>query len=72
MSSSGDLRPPPDRFFGPLSRATKRQRFQWHLNIIPSPQFPACPKACSQARLIGEGRKSPEHDIRRIAKIFIQ
>ena len=28
MSSSEDLRPPPDRFFGPLDRATKRPRIQ--------------------------------------------
>ena len=37
MSSSGDLRPPPDRFFGPLDRGTKRPRcqlieFKYHPN----------------------------------------
>ena len=35
MSSSGDWRPPPDRFFGPLDRATKRPsisiKFKCHL-----------------------------------------
>ena len=36
MSSSGDLRPPPDRFFGPLDQATKRPRFQSNSNIIQS------------------------------------
>ena len=39
MSSSGDLRPPPDCFFGPLDRATKRPRFQSHPNIIQPKKF---------------------------------
>ena len=34
MSSSRNLRPPPDRFFGPLDRATTRPRFQSNSNII--------------------------------------
>ena len=34
LSSSGDLRPPTDRFFGPLDRATQRPWFQSNSNII--------------------------------------
>ena len=39
MSSSGDLWPPPDPFFGPLDRATKRPRFQSNSNIIQPKKF---------------------------------
>ena len=34
MPISGNWRPPPDRFFGPLDRATKRLRLESNSNII--------------------------------------
>ena len=37
MSSAGDKRPPPDRFFWPLDRVTKRRRFQSN-SIITNPR----------------------------------
>ena len=60
MSSSGDLRPPPDRFFGPLNRA-----------IQVSFPLPSSPLDQKPVLRLGEVRTSPELDIRRIAKIFI-
>ena len=33
MPISGDWRQPPDRFFGPVDRATKRPRFESNSNI---------------------------------------
>ena len=38
MPISGDWRPPPDRFFGPVDRATKRPRFESNSNITHSTQ----------------------------------
>ena len=70
MSSSGDLRPPPDRFFGPLNRATKRPRSVNRIQV--SFPLPSSPLDQRPVLRLGEVRKLPELDIRRIAKIFIR